>query len=63
MTDLQDPPVEMEEPWPCRHVGGEGCEGCDSRNKPECPDEEEVMDLLELGFTKEEIEEKLLARN
>ena len=29
--------VDALDDYPCRHVGPEGCQGCDSRGKPECP--------------------------
>ena len=40
---LPEPPIDPPDDYPCRHVGLEGCQGCDSRGKPECPltDEEE----------------------
>jgi len=41
MTPIPDPPIDPPEPYPCRHVGTEGCQGCDARNTDECPNEEE----------------------
>ncbi len=44
MTDLPDiMPVEMDEPWPCRHQP-RGCDGCDYEYTDECPFEEEEDD-------------------
>jgi len=44
MTDIPIP-VEEPEPFPCRHIKGEGCESCDDRGTEACPnnnDEEEI---------------------
>ncbi len=35
-----DLPIDPPPPWPCNHVKGEGCEGCDARNTDECPNME-----------------------
>ena len=47
MTDIPERSIDPPEPYPCRHVKGEGCEGCDYRYSPDCPkyiNEEEVSD-------------------
>ena len=47
MTDIPERSIDPPEPWPCRHIKGEGCEGCDSRGTDECPNEEEEAPMSE----------------